>query len=64
METLVSHALGLGVRQLELRVNAENGRAIHFYQRLGFLEVGRIPGALIHEGLMIDEIMMARRIDT
>lgn len=62
MKALAAHAREIGIRQLELTVSAENPAAICFYKREGFIEVGRIPAALLHEGREIDEFVMARRI--
>ncbi|MER9327142.1 GNAT family protein [Mesorhizobium sp. M0488] len=62
LNLLLDHARTLHIRQVELAVSAENQAAIRFYLREGFHEIGRIPGALLHEGREIDEIMMARRL--
>jgi RimJ/RimL family protein N-acetyltransferase len=62
LASVTEHARNSGIRQLELAVSVENQAAIRFYQRAGFAEIGRIPGALLHDGREIDEIMMARRI--
>lgn len=62
LTALADHAREIGVRQLELTVSAENPAAIRFYQREGFAEVGRIPGALVLEGREVDEFVMVRRI--
>lgn len=56
------YALAVGLRQLELTVSAENPVAIGFYERMGFVRVGRIPASLLHEGREIDELMMVRRL--
>lgn len=52
----------VGVRQLELTVNAGQPAAVRFYQREGFTEVGRIPAGLLEDGREIDEFVMVRRI--
>ncbi len=62
MKALTAHARDLGIRQLELTVSAENPAAVRFYKREGFIEVGRIPAALLHDGREIDEFVMTRRI--
>lgn len=62
VDAIVDEARALGIVQLELAVTAENQAAARFYERKGFVEIGRIPGALLHEGREIDDIMMARRI--
>lgn len=56
------HARDIGIRLLELAVTAENPAAKRFYEREGFVEVGRIPGGFLHEGREIDDILMVRRI--
>ncbi|MGV1776525.1 N-acetyltransferase family protein [Agrobacterium fabrum] len=56
------YARDLGILQLELAVTAENPAAIRFYQREGFIEVGRIPGGFLHDGREIDDVMMVRRL--
>ncbi|MCF3638565.1 GNAT family N-acetyltransferase [Rhizobium sp. TRM95111] len=62
LSDLCAEAACDGVVQLELAVTAENGRAVDFYRRAGFAEIGRIPGGFRHEGREIDEILMAMRI--
>jgi len=62
LSAAASHARDIGIRQLELNVRAENIPAIRFYEREGFIEVGRIPGGFLHEGREIDDVMMVRRI--
>ena len=63
LEALTQHARELGIRLLELGVNAENPAAVRFYKRQGFAEIDRIPGGFVHDGKESDKIMMARRID-
>ena len=62
MAATVGEALASGVRQLELHVSAENPAAIRFYERQGFIEIGRIPGAVIEQGREVDDVVMARRL--
>jgi ribosomal protein S18 acetylase RimI-like enzyme len=62
IDAIIDEARAWGIVQLELAVTAENQAAVRFYERKGFLEIGRIPGALMHEGREIDDIMMALRI--
>lgn len=47
MQTVFSHARAIGVWQMELSVNEDNTRAIAFYKRAGFTQIGRIPNAII-----------------
>ncbi|OHV78500.1 GNAT family N-acetyltransferase [Ensifer sp. LCM 4579] len=62
LETVTDHALAQGIRQLELTVSAENPKAIGFYRRNGFAQIGCIPGGCIRNGREVDDILMARRI--
>ena len=52
-----------GVLQLELGVEAANGRAIRFYERNGFVRTGTQPRAFLHDGVYHDEVLMLRRLD-
>jgi ribosomal protein S18 acetylase RimI-like enzyme len=62
LETVTNYARDHEIGQLELAVSAENPAACGFYRREGFVEMGRIPGGFLHEGVRIDEIMMYRLI--
>ncbi|MGM4911060.1 GNAT family N-acetyltransferase [Hyphomicrobiales bacterium] len=62
LEQVTQHADAHGIRQIELAVSAENRAARRFYEREGFIEIGRIPGAFLHDGVEMDEIVMSRRI--
>jgi ribosomal protein S18 acetylase RimI-like enzyme len=62
MKASVEEALANGIRQLELYVSAENPAAIRFYERQGFAEIGRIPGAILEKGREVDDVIMARRL--
>ena len=48
------------LRLIQLDVFASNERAIHLYQRLGFMEYGRLPGAILRRGEYDDTISMYR----
>ncbi|WP_266031467.1 GNAT family N-acetyltransferase [Brucella intermedia] len=45
-----------------LTVKAENSPAIRFYQREGFVEVGRIPVGYLDQGREIDDVLMVCRL--
>ncbi|CAN7682946.1 GNAT family N-acetyltransferase [Rhizobium rhizogenes] len=62
LDTVITYALSEGIVQIELVVSAENPKAINFYHREGFSEIGRIPGGVRHNGREIDDVMMARRL--
>lgn len=40
----------------------EKPAALRLYRREGFPEVGRIPCGFLHDGMEIDEVLMARRL--
>jgi ribosomal protein S18 acetylase RimI-like enzyme len=48
---------------LHLIVNAANGRARRFYERLGFVEFGRDPGGIVVDGTMYEDCLMMLRFD-
>src|SRR6185312_10007847 len=52
------------VEQIKLTVNAENARAIKFYERHGFREIGRIPRSLNTDGRFYDDLLMLRKVSS
>ncbi|WP_074063686.1 GNAT family N-acetyltransferase [Rhizobium etli] len=62
LHDVTEHARNHGVLQLELSVNAENSAAIRFYQRCGFVEVGRIPNGFLGLGMENEELIMVLRL--
>lgn len=63
VEALLDHA-AKHVEQIKLTVNAENARAIKFYERHGFCEIGRIPRSLNIDGRFYDDLLMLRRVSS
>ncbi|HVV64006.1 MAG TPA: GNAT family N-acetyltransferase [Rhizomicrobium sp.] len=64
-DALMHAAIDLASRQMEqlkLTVNAQNARAVRFYERHGFREIGRIPKSLFVDGRYYDELLMLRRV--
>lgn len=57
---LIGAAEQAGVWQLELNVAATNARAIAFYARHGFVEVGRIPNATVSDGAFETDLLLIR----
>ena len=47
------------LKLLVLRLFADNDRARHVYEKLGFRETGRVSGALYRSGRYCDEVTMA-----
>jgi putative acetyltransferase len=62
IEAIVHLARSEGVRRLELLVETDNARAIHFYEKHGFLREGILRGAFrrARDPHDIDELAMAR----
>ena len=50
------------MRLIHLDVFATNERAISLYRSVGFVEFGRLPGAVHHRGQYIDLISMYRPV--
>jgi RimJ/RimL family protein N-acetyltransferase len=61
--TLVEHATDLGLKVLMLHVFAKNKRAIHVYEKVGFVQTGKIPKKHLREGQYIDEVIMTKLIE-
>lgn len=51
-----------GIRIVRLNVFGENEKAIHLYEKLGFEEVGRIPGGILYKENYIDDVIMSMDI--
>lgn len=52
-----------GLETLELRVNANNDRAIHLYKKLGFKEFGRLPRGVKRDDGYVDRVYMWQAIE-
>jgi ribosomal protein S18 acetylase RimI-like enzyme len=63
MEATIDHAVTV-VDQVQLTVNAENARAIRFYERHGFRPIGRIPRSLHVGGRYYDDLLMMRAVSS
>ncbi len=63
VQALLDHATE-EVEQVALTVNADNARAIKFYERQGFRTVGRMPRALLVDGRYYDELNMVRAVSS
>jgi RimJ/RimL family protein N-acetyltransferase len=48
-----------GVSRIELEVFSDNARAIHLYERMGFVEEGLRRRAFVKDGREVDSLMMA-----
>ena len=63
MNAVLDHAATV-VEQVQLTVNAENARAIRFYERHGFRPIGRIPRSLNIGGRYYDDLLMLRAVSS
>jgi RimJ/RimL family protein N-acetyltransferase len=63
MKILLEQAKSLGLKVLTLFVFATNKRAVHVYEKVGFVETGKIPRKHFRDGQYIDELIMAKFID-
>jgi RimJ/RimL family protein N-acetyltransferase len=63
MQTLVDEAEKKGLKVLTLSAFASNKRAIHVYEKIGFVQTGLIPKKHFKEGKYIDEVIMTRVLE-
>jgi len=62
MRTMMREAQSVGVKVLVLSVFATNERAIHVYEKLGFVQTGRVPMKYFKDGKFVDQIAMAKSL--
>lgn len=62
MDHVIAEARDLGLMQLELFVDIENGRAIRFYERQGFQRHGVHPGDVFMDGELRDSFLYCMRL--
>ncbi|MEM3700911.1 MAG: GNAT family N-acetyltransferase [Candidatus Bathyarchaeia archaeon] len=63
MKTLVEQASKMGLKVLTLSAFASNKRAIHVYEKVGFVQTGVIPRKHFKDGRYIDEIIMTKLLE-
>jgi RimJ/RimL family protein N-acetyltransferase len=63
MKTLVEQAMALGLKVLTLQAFATNKRAVHVYEKVGFVQTGRVPKKHFKDGQYVDEVIMTRLIE-
>jgi RimJ/RimL family protein N-acetyltransferase len=63
MKTLIEQATTLGLKVLTLQVFATNRRAVHVYEKVGFVQTGTVPKKHFREGQYIDEVIMTKLIE-
>jgi RimJ/RimL family protein N-acetyltransferase len=63
IKTQIDQAKSMGLKVLTLSAFANNERAHHVYQKVGFADTGRIPKKFFKEGNYIDETLMAKVLE-
>jgi RimJ/RimL family protein N-acetyltransferase len=63
MRAIAKEAQRVGLKVLVLSVFATNKRAIHVYEKVGFVQTGRVPKKHFREGKYVDEIAMAKLLE-
>jgi RimJ/RimL family protein N-acetyltransferase len=63
MRTQVDLARKMGLKVLTLTAFASNERAIHVYEKVGFVQTGRIPRKHFKDGKYIDEVIMTNLLE-
>ncbi len=63
MRAIVKEAQRISLKVLVLSVFATNKRAIHVYEKVGFVQTGRVPKKHFREGKYVDEIAMAKLLE-
>jgi len=58
MSKLIKEARRMGLRVLTLFALESNKRAIHVYEKVGFVQTGRIPRKFLKQGKFLDEVIM------
>lgn len=58
LKTLISESKKLGLKMLALTVFANNERAKHVYQKVGFTPCGTFPKMFLFKGEYVDQITM------
>lgn len=58
MKFLIGQGRDMGLRLIRLTCFANNPRALHLYEKLGFRKVGVLPGALLYQKRYVDQVIM------
>ena len=63
VEALVARARAAGIHVMVGAVDAENAGSLRFHERLGFVEVGRMPEIATKWGRWLDLVLVQRVLD-
>jgi RimJ/RimL family protein N-acetyltransferase len=62
MESLINEARSAGLKMLVLNCFENNPRALHTYEKVGFMKSGIVPGMLFYKNEYIGEISMYKKL--
>ena len=62
MREVESQAPRLGIEMITLDVFASNARGRHLYEKMSYVEVGRVPRGILRDGGYIDDVIMAKQL--
>jgi len=60
----IEDAVARGARRVALWVHGKNAAARKSYERLGFVETGRVPGGIKIDGVDVDDVLMTFAVAT
>ena len=63
MRALIEQGGAWKLKVLTLSLFASNKRAFHVYEKVGFVETGRVPKRFFRNGKYIDEIIMTKLLE-
>lgn len=63
MHAIIAKARARSVVQLELWAAADNERALSFYAKFGFTQMGRMPRAVLLDGVGQDDLFLVAALD-
>jgi RimJ/RimL family protein N-acetyltransferase len=63
MRALIEQARIMGLKVLTLTAFANNARAIHVYEKVRFVQTGKIPNKFFKEGKYVDEVIMTKTLE-
>ena len=63
MRALIEQGGAWKLKVLTLSLFASNKRAFHVYEKVGFVETGRVPKKFFRSGKYIDEIIMTKLLE-
>ena len=63
VKALIEQAGVMGLKVITLSAFATNKRAIHVYEKVGFVQTGRIPKKFFKDDEYIDEMIMTKVLE-